>query len=137
MDQGPNFHFSPLSEARVDRPSVDESVSLCSTLPNVMAAAATDDPPDSLTVTASPLAEDATATIIAASFDPTLLTAYLADLAVVALNASREDLRLSLLSYPDTLQRCSRFSADPNSLVLYLRKETGDTGSQLGTLPTL
>jgi hypothetical protein len=98
-----------------------------------MAAAAMDDPPDSLAATSSPLAEDATATIIAASFDPTMLTDYLADLAVVALNASRDDLRLSLLSYPDTLQKCSRFAADPNSLVLYLRKETGETGSQIGT----
>ena len=98
-----------------------------------MAAAAMDDPLDSLAATSSPLAEDATATIIAASFDPTMLTDYLADLAVVALNASRDDLRLSLLSYPDTLQKCSRFAADPNSLVLYLRKETGETGSQIGT----
>jgi hypothetical protein len=101
-----------------------------------MAATAMDDPPDSLSATASPLSEDTTTTtIIAASFDPTLLTEYVADLAVVALNASREDLRLSLLSYPDTLQRCSRFAADPNNLVLYLRKETGDTNSQIGIVP--
>jgi hypothetical protein len=105
--------------------------------PKVMAATAMDDPPDSLSATASPLSEDTTTTttIIAASFDPTLLTEYVADLAVVALNASREDLRLSLLSYPDTLQRCSRFAADPNNLVLYLRKETGDTSSQIGIGP--
>jgi hypothetical protein len=103
-----------------------------------MAATAMDDPPDSLSATASPLSEDTTTTtttIIAASFDPTLLTEYVADLAVVALNASRQDLRLSLLSYPDTLQRCSRFAADPNNLVLYLRKETGDTSSQIGIGP--
>ena|ERR1700685_3284479 len=101
-----------------------------------MAATAMDDPPDSLSASASPLSEDTTTTtIIAASFDPTLLTNYVADLAVVALNASREDLRLSLLSYPDTLQRCSRFAADPNNLVLYLRKEAGDTSSQIGIGP--
>lgn len=70
---------------------------------------------------------------IVASFDPTLVTEYLADLAVVVLNASRDDLQASLLSYPDTLQRCSRFAADPNSLVLYLRKETGDPSLQNGT----
>ena len=97
-----------------------------------MAAAAMDDTPESLAGTASPLGEDTTATIIAASFDPTLVTEYLAELAVVALNATREDLRLSFLSYPDTLQRCSRFAADPNTLVLYLRKETGDTSTQIG-----
>src|SRR5271170_4982600 len=104
--------------------------------PKVMAATAMDDPPDSLSATASPLSEDTTTTtIIAASFDPTLLTEYVADLAVVTLNASREDLRLSLLSYPDTLQKCSRFATDPNNLVVYLRKETGDTSSQIGTRP--
>jgi len=102
-----------------------------------MAAIAMDDPPDSLAATTSPLNEDTTTTttIIAASFDPTLLTEYVADLAVVTLNASREDLRLSLLSYPDTLQKCSRFATDPNNLVVYLRKETGDTSSQIGTRP--
>ena len=99
-----------------------------------MAAAAMDDPHESLASTVSSLGEDTSTAVIAPSFDPALLTEYLADLAVVALDASREDLRLSLLSYPDTLQRCSRFAADPNSLVLYLRKETGDTGNQLGIL---
>lgn len=86
-------------------------------------ATAMDEPPDSSTA----LADEAnTANTIIAAFDPTLLAEYLTDLAVVILNASREDLQLSLLSYPDTLQRCSRFAADPNNLVLYLRKEAGE-----------
>ena len=74
---------------------------------------------------------------IVASFDPALVVAYLTDLAVVVLNASRDDLQVSLLSYPDTLQRCARFAADPNSLVLYLRKEAGDPSLQNGTAQAL
>jgi dynein heavy chain 1, cytosolic len=69
---------------------------------------------------------------IVASFDPTLVVEYLAELAVVVLDASRDDLLVSLLSYPDTLQRCSRFAVDPGSLVLYLRKEPGDASVQNG-----
>ena len=92
-------------------------------------ATTTDEPPETLG-TPPPLTDE-TSTIIA-SFDPTLLVEYLTDLAVVVLNASREDLQLSLLSYPDTLHRCSRFAADSNSLVLYLRKEAGDSSSQNG-----
>src|SRR5204863_1768995 len=76
------------------------------------------------------LLSSTTPTPIIAAFDPTLLTEYLTDLAGVILNASREDLQVSFLSYPDTLQRCSRFAADPNNLVLYLRKEVGE-----GTAP--
>lgn len=92
-------------------------------------ATATDDSPDTLG-TSSTLTEDTTAII--ASFDPALLIDYLTDLAKVMLNASREDLQVSLLSYPDTLQRCSRFAADQNSQVLYLRKEPGDASSPSG-----
>ena len=133
VDQG-QFSRWVVPHTRVDRLFVTSV--FVREKPKVMAATAMDDPPDSLSTTASPLSEDTTTTtIIAASFDPTLLTEYVADLAVVALNASREDLRLSLLSYPDTLQRCSRFAADPNNLVLYLRKETGDTSSQIGIGP--
>lgn len=69
---------------------------------------------------------------IVASFDPTVVIEFLADLAVVVLKASRDDLQVSLLSYPDTLHRCSRFAADPNAPVLYLRKEAADTSIQNG-----
>jgi hypothetical protein len=94
-------------------------------------AATMDDPLD-ITDDATSLSST-TPTPIIAAFDPTSLTEYLTDLAVVILNASREDLQVSLLSYPDTLQRCSRFAADPNNLVLYLRKETGEgTATQNG-----
>lgn len=94
-------------------------------------ATAVDDLPDSLTLTDDTTAS--TTTPIIAAFDPLLLTEFLTDLAVVILNASREDLQVSLLSYPDTLQRCSRFAADPNNPVLYLRKETGEgTATQNG-----
>ena len=93
--------------------------------------AAMDEPPDTSTATTL-IDENST---IVASFDPSLLTEYLTDLAIVILDASREDLEVSLLSYPDTLQRCSRFAADPGSLVLYLRKETGDANTQTGIFP--
>jgi hypothetical protein len=79
------------------------------------------------TTTSTPISS----TIVAvAPFDPTVLTDYLAELASVILNASREDLQLSLLSYSDTLQKCSKFATDPSNLVLYLRKEFGDATSQ-------
>jgi hypothetical protein len=94
-------------------------------------ATAMDDPPDSSALT-DETTTTTTSTIIT-TFDPTLLIEYLSDLAVVILDASREDLQVSLLSYPDTLQRCSKFAADPNSLVLYLRKEVGEgTAAQNG-----
>ena len=89
-------------------------------------ATAMDEPPDSSTALTDETTSTNTTNTIIAAFDPTLLTEYLTDLAVVILNASREDLQVSLLSYPDTLQRCSRFAADPNNLVLYLRKEVGE-----------
>jgi dynein heavy chain 1, cytosolic len=82
-------------------------------------------PPPSSTLT------DDTTTIIP-PFDPTLLAEFLTELAVVILNASRGDLQDSLLSYPDTLQRCSRFATDSNNPALYLRKETGDDSPQHG-----
>src|SRR5205809_837508 len=69
---------------------------------------------------------------IVASFDPTVVIEFLADLAVVVLRASRDDLQVSLLSYPDTLHRCSRFAADPNAQALYLRKEAADASIQNG-----
>jgi hypothetical protein len=94
--------------------------------------AAMDEPPDPSTATLT----DETAAIVA-SFDPSLFTEYLTKLAVVILDASREDLQVSLLSYPDTLQRSSRFAADANSLVLYMRKETGEAGAQNGDFPIL
>jgi hypothetical protein len=96
--------------------------------PTVMAAM--DEPLDSSTTTPT----DETAAIVV-SFDTSLFTEYLTELAVVILDASREDLQVSLLSYPDTLQRSSRFAADANSLVLYMRKETGEAGAQNGNFP--
>lgn len=86
-------------------------------------AAAMDDSSDAT----SPLTEDTAA--IVASFDPNTLVEYLTDLAVVTLNASREDLQVSLLSYPDTLQRCARFAADTNNIALYMRKDSGEASS--------
>jgi len=75
----------------------------------------------------------------AAAFDASALADYVADLAVLVLNASRDDLQLSLLAYPDTVHKCSRFAADANSQSLYLRKDAADTtltpSSQNGTLP--
>jgi hypothetical protein len=68
---------------------------------------------------------------IITAFDPSALAEYVADLAVLILNASRDDLSLSLLAYPDTVQKCSRFASDANSQSLYLRKDTSDA-----TLPT-
>ena len=88
--------------------------------------ASLDDPPEQ-----TALLTDETAAIVA-SFNPTLLTEYLTELAGALLNASREDLQVSLLSYPDIIQRCSRFATDPNNLVLYLRKELSDASAQNG-----
>jgi len=82
---------------------------------------------DETTTTTTPIS---TSIVTAAPFDPTVLMDYLAELASVILNASREDLQLSLLSYSDTFQRCSKFATDPANLVLYLRKEFGDATSQ-------
>jgi dynein cytoplasmic 1 heavy chain len=75
---------------------------------------------------------DETAAIVA-SFDPNLLVSFLTDLAEVTLNASRDDLQVSLLSSPDTLQRCSKFAADTNLSALYIRKELGEASAQNGT----
>jgi hypothetical protein len=72
-----------------------------------------------------------TATIVA-PFDPSLLTDHICIIADVLLNASCEDLQVSLLSSPDTITRCSKFATDSNNLVLYLIKETGDASSQNG-----
>jgi hypothetical protein len=72
---------------------------------------------------------------IVASFDPAVVLEYLAALAVLVLNASRDDLQVSLLSYPDTLHKSSRFAADPNAQVLCLRKEAADTSIQNGMAP--
>ena len=91
-------------------------------------AAVLDDSPDvSSTLT------DETAAIIT-SFDPNILVEFLTDLAVITLNASREDLKVSLLSYPDTLQRCSRFAADSNQGAIYLKKDVGESSTQNGNL---
>jgi len=96
--------------------------------------ASVDDPPDMTTgttgATNTPLTDETAA--IVASFDPTVLIQFITDLAIIVLAATREDLQVSLLSYPDTLQRCSRFAADPTNHVLYLRKETGETTAQNG-----
>jgi hypothetical protein len=77
---------------------------------------------------------------IVAAFDASALAEYVADLAVLVLNASRDDLLLSLLAYPDTLHKCSRFAADASTQSLYLRKDTADTtltpSSQNGNPPT-
>lgn len=98
-----------------------------------------DEPIDSIITTATPppssALTDDTTTIIPA-FDPTLLMEFLSELAVAILDASRGDLQDSLLSYPDTLQRCSRFATDSNNLALYLRKETGDDSPQHGKFIT-
>ena len=78
---------------------------------------------------------------IVAAFDPAVLAEYVADIAVLVLNASRDDLLLSLLAYPDTIQKCSRFASDTNSQSLYVRKDSADTtlpsGSQDGTSATV
>ena len=74
---------------------------------------------------------DETAAIIA-SFDPNVLVGYLTNLAVMILDASRDDLQVSLLGYPDTLQRCAKFAADPNSAALYMQKDLGEASTQNG-----
>lgn len=91
-------------------------------------AAVMEDFPDT---TATPPLTDETAAVVA-SFDPNILVEFLTDLAVVTLNASRDDLQVSLLSFPDTLQRCARFAADTNQNAIYLKKDTGDSTSQNG-----
>jgi hypothetical protein len=83
-----------------------------------------DDPPTS---SSSPAPGAGGAAAIVAAFDASALAEYVADLAVLVLNASRDDLLLSLLAYPDTLHKCSRFAADASSQSLYLRKDTADT----------
>ena len=89
-------------------------------------AAVMDDSPD----TTSSLTEETAA--IVASFDPNILVEFLTDLAVVTLQASREDLALSLLSYPETLQLSARFVADTNQTAIYLKKDSGENSSQNG-----
>ena len=115
--------LQPSLKTRVDR--LTERVRVRVSLVLAMATAMGEPPDSSTTLTDETTSANTTNTIIAA-FDPTLLIEYLTDLAVVILNASREDLQVSLLSYPDTLQRCSRFATDLNNLVLYLRKEVGE-----------
>lgn len=83
-----------------------------------------DEPPTS---SSSPAPGAGGAAAIVAAFDASALAEYVADLAVLVLNASRDDLLLSLLAYPDTLHKCSRFAADASSQSLYLRKDTADT----------
>jgi dynein heavy chain 1, cytosolic len=90
-----------------------------------------DEPSDSIIAAPSSVGDETTT--IAAPFDPTLLTEYLTELATVLLDATRYDLQVSLLTYPDTLQRCSKFATDPNAAVLYLRKESADGDSHPGT----
>jgi len=100
-----------------------------------------DTPPPSSSSSAAAAGGGIAAGDIVAAFDPSVLAECVANLAVLVLSASRDDLLQSLLAYPDTVQKCSRFASDASSQSLYLTKDSADTtlpsASQNGTAASL
>jgi hypothetical protein len=125
-DQGQNLRFGKCGLPQATF-RVDQFVSTKLLVPNRDMAAVMDDFHD----TTNTLTETSA---IVASFDPNILVEFLTDLAVLTLTASREDLQVSLLSYPDTFQRCARFAADSNPNAIYLRKDINAPISENGIL---